>query len=331
MIKFAVVGAGFIGGVHCDRLSQIPGAEIAWVIDKDVKKAKKIATNIKAKISCNIDDMLKDKSVDAVIHALPTFERFSFLEKYTKSGKHIFCEKPLARTIEEGEKIASLLNKNEKKVYIGHVVRHFWEYKILREQIKNGEIGTPAIARLSRCSGFPYGAGEWFGDFKKSGGAALDLSIHDFDWLLWTFGKADRVSARSIIKKELKYIDYVLAIVHFKKGVIAHVEGSWAEAGGFYTSVEVSGSGGIVEYDSRAQSSLLYTPKETGSAAAKTAVIPENPSYSDPYLFQLKHFIDCIKNDKKPLVSADDALESLKLALGAVKSIEQGGEPVVLK
>lgn len=329
MVGVAIIGAGCIGSVHCNRLSQIPQAKILYILDNEIEKAKSLAQKYGGKSTCNLSDVLNDKNVDCVIHALPTYERLKFIEEYIKYNKHIFCEKPLARTLDEADKIFSLLKNYKKQVQVGHVLRYFYEYKTIRDLIKNNSIGNAGIARLSRCGGFPVGANGWYADYEKSGGVALDLIIHDFDWLLWTFGRADRITAKGLLNKKISKTDYVLSVIHFKNGIIAHVEGSWAEpAGTFWTSVEISGSGGIIEYDSRAQNPLAVTYKGDGEKIVPGTVVPESPSDNEPYLIQMKEFISCAENNKKPSVGIKEGLEVLKVSIAALKSIELNGEPI---
>lgn len=328
MINAALVGIGFIGGVHLESLKRIPDINLKYICDIDIKKAKKAAQACGCKATQDVDEIIVDKEIDCVIHALPTYERISFIKKYAAAGKHIFCEKPIARRIEEAEEIFTILKNYKKKVQFGHVLRYFWEYKSANELIKTKHIGEPGIIRLSRCSGFPFGSNGWYGDFSKSGGCALDLIIHDFDWLIWTFGKPDRVAARGLLEKKMS-TDYTLAILHFKNGMIAHVEGSWAEPPNtFYTSFEISGTGGIIEYDSRAQKPLAYVSKTSEGKSAPGVIIPESPSYDNPYFNQMKDFITCIKEDRIPTIGVSDALAAARVSYAALESIKNNGEPV---
>lgn len=329
MTRVAIVGAGFIGTVHASCLHQIPSVDIAYVFDIDLKKAKAVAKSVDAKVADNLDVILRDKSIDCIIHALPTSHRFDFLKEYVKAEKNIFCEKPLARTLEEGEEILKLLKNYKKQVMIGHVLRFFWEYKTVRDLILNGEIGTPGIVRMSRCCGFPGTASSWYNDFFQSGGVALDLIIHDFDWLIWTFGRIDRISAKGMAPKKISCSDYVLAIAHLKDNVIAHIEGSWVEPPKtFWTAFEISGSGGLIEFDSRNLKPFVFTPRDDPKKKRPGVAIPEIPLLESPYLTQMRHFINCVEKDEKPFIRVDEAFDALKISLAAIESIQSGGEPI---
>jgi len=322
-MKAAIVGAGFIGSTHAGALKSVPEISVKWIMDKNRSRAQKLAKIHKAKWTTEIADILGDDETQIVIHALPTPYRLQFLKKYVNAGKHIFCEKPLALDKKEANKILSLSKAYKKTFMTGHVVRFFWEYVKTRSLIREGKIGKPGIVRLSRCSGIPKSFDKkdnWYMDPTKSGGVLLDLAIHDLDWLLWTFGPVKRgFSQVSLTRK--KTPQYALAILKFKNDVLAHVEASWTEAPGtFYTSFEISGSGGFLEFDMRTNNTLLFSPKiKTGKKAAGTS-IPESPTMESPYVTQMKHFAGCIEKGTKPLAGAKEAFRAQNLCLDLVKS-----------
>lgn len=331
MIGCAIVGAGFMGGIHAASLRQIPSAQLKWVVDKDLNKARALAAPNKARPTNQLDSVLSDPEVVTVIHCLPTVFRLEFLKQYIAAGKHILCEKPLARTLAEARAIKQFLQGYKKIFMVGQVVRFFWEYEQTRQLIRSNAIGTPGIARFSRCGGFPRGGTDWYSDYEMSGGAALDLSIHDIDYMLWTFGLVKRVYAKGLAKTNLRHGDYMLAILKFANGMIAHAEVSWAEPlGSFFTRFEVSGSKGMIEFDSRNAPPFVLTQKAVDEDTPAGLVVPQRAELESPFLRELKHFIHCIEQKKKPLVTVDDGMRALTVSLSCLESI-QTGRPVSIK
>jgi predicted dehydrogenase len=113
------------------------------------------------------------------------------------------------------------------------VLRFFPEFRRMHDLVQEGRVGQPALARMSRASAYPRGSDNWQNDMASSGGVLFDMGIHDLDWLLWTFGPAKRVYARGLYQQGLPFVDYALTTLRFENNVMAHVESSWAETGGF--------------------------------------------------------------------------------------------------
>jgi len=326
-MKAAIVGAGVMGNVHAESIASIQGITLKWVVDKDESRGKALAEKYGAIVTSEVNPILNDPETSIVIHALPTFRRLEYIRKYIDAGKHILCEKPLARNLDDARAILEAAAGYDKIFMTGHVVRYFWEYAHARHLILSGEIGDPGIARLCRCGGRPSSLNKndnWYLDFQRSGGVLLDLAIHDLDWLLWTFGPVKRCFAQMTDPRN-NHSDYALAIIKFKNGVLAHVETSWAEApGSFWTAFEVSGSGGIMEYDMRDAKTLGLTRKTEAPDAKAGTIIPEAPTFESPYLTEMKHFIECIKKGKKPLTGVKEAFEAARLALNLIESAQTG-------
>jgi UDP-N-acetylglucosamine 3-dehydrogenase len=333
MIGAAIVGAGFIGQIHSSCIEAIEGAKIRWVLDIDENSGMRLAEKTGAEYTRELSPILADRETHVVIHGLPTIYRLGYLQEYVKAGKHIFCEKPLARTLDEAKKVVRLVRAYRRIFYVGHVVRFFFEYEQAHRLVKEKAIGTPGIVRVSRCSGFPnFGSGDWYNDFEKSGGVALDLAIHDFDFLLWTFGPVRRIFASGLLPRTIHHTDYLLAIMNFQNGMLAHAEASWCESrGSFWTSFEIAGSEGLIEFDSRTAMPLVLMKKhKEEKESAGTATIKEKPLTENPYLRQMRHFLSCVETAEKPRVTVADAYRALQLSLSALDSV-RSGKPVTIK
>jgi predicted dehydrogenase len=205
---------------------------------------------------------------------------------------------------------------------VGHVLRYFPEYRKAKELVDKGKVGRPAVVRCTRGGSFPRASQDWYAKYEMSGGLILDMIIHDFDFLRWCFGPVERVYAKGLLMKKLDHIDYALVTLRFKNGVIAHVEGSWAHPGGFGTKLEIAGDKGLIQFDSIQDAPLNLKVKDAKTGAG--VAVPESPLKESPYTLELKHFVNCVQNNKEPEITGDDALAALEVSLAAIESIKSG-------
>ncbi len=328
MVKVGIIGAGTMGSFHAGSLANIPEVELAAVADSSLPRAQDLAGRYGAVGYDDPEKLIKDKSIDVIDICLPTL----FHKKYTlaaaRNGKHVFCEKPIARYLKDGQEMINTCRKNKVKFMVGHVLRYFPEFVTIKNLIDSGEVGRPAVVRATRGGAYPRAWNDWYAKPQMSGGLVLDMIIHDFDFLCWCFGKVKRVFAKGLLYKGLDHLDYALVTLRFANGVIAHVEGSWAHPGGFRVKMEVAGDEGLIGFDSDRDLPLRVELAESGSSSAGI-VMPESPLKKSPYEKELAHFIDCVINDKEPEITGGDALYALKISLAALDSIKTG-KPVKL-
>lgn len=323
MVRVGVVGYGTMGRVHSQALQAIPGAELVMVADPDSERRAQAERDFGVDTVSSIEEMLKTDGVDLVDICTPTYLHEAMFAAAVQAQKHIFLEKPLARTLEEGQRMLELGAGYPKKVGVGHVVRFTPAYAKIRERVLAGEIGSAAVARTFRGgSQFPQGWHDWYADYDLSGGVILDLTIHDLDYLCWLFGEVERVYAKTTHGRTSAHLEWAFIVLRFKSGLIAHVEGAWANfPGEFYTTLEIAGSGGLLSYDSR-QHPIIAHAAETKQAAAVS--VPESIGGQNPYFLELQDMIGAILEERDPLVTLEDAFGTLKVALAAVESAQTG-------
>jgi len=326
MLKVAILGTGTMARTHAPGYKTIEGVEIVYFADELPGPLESVAASFGAKAVKSYDQVINDPAIDIIDICLPTPFHKEYAIKALKAGKHVFCEKPVARTLEDAYEVKKAVEASDKKFMVGHVVRFFPDFSHMKHLIESGQIGTPAIARTCRLAPMPHGIREWYENMQMSGGCVLDLIIHDFDYLNWFFGKPKRVFARGLFGQKLaEPMDYAQVMIRYENGVIAHVEGSWAEPSGFTVKCEVSGSEGIIE-STNSESPLQVNLKQTDTSKPAVAV-PESPLSESPYTTEIRHFIECIQENKTPRVTVDDGIYAIKVGLAALESI-QTGQPV---
>ena len=171
----------------------------------------------------------------------------------------------------------------------------------------------------------PRGWNDWYSNFEWSGGTILDLVIHDLDWMRWTFGEVERVYAKGLSYTHLPAFDYSLITLRFKSGAIAHVEGTWADPGGFKVTLEVAGDEGLLEFNFNQPTGVPFRSALQVSDNTRASVaVPESPTNANPYQLELQHFIDCVVEGVTPSITPQDGREAVRIACAAIESIRTG-------
>lgn len=313
-MKVGIVGAGGMGGVHARQYGKMPDVEASFY-EVDPERAKAYSERTGLRPIESFEKLVAES--DVVDVCLPTDLHLDFGLKVIAAGKALFLEKPVAGTFEDGMKLHDAAEKAGVPYMPGQVVRYFPEFAAGKARVSEGTVGQAFAARTYRGGLAPTGSGSWFMDHSRSGGVLLDLAIHDFDWLRWTFGEAQMVNARSLGAASGKGPDYALTVIHFKSGVVSHSESTWMNPSGFRTAFDVSGSKGVIEFDSRqTQSIRVHNVGKSGGEG------PQAP-LDDPYYRQLRAFVDAVGSGEKPPVTGLDGAMAVGISLAALQSARE--------
>lgn len=320
-----IVGTGGMGNVHARHYKNIAGVDGIYAFDRDADKLNAFCKHHGAKPAESPEHLLS--LVGSVDICLPTHRHQEFVLQALAAGVPTLVEKPMARTVEDCRAMVEASEKAGVPLGVAHVVRFFPEHELAHRLVKEGKVGTPGAVRMRRGGRAPVGSDAWFQDASLSGGVILDLAIHEFDWLRWTLGECTQVYARSVrLGKTVDagpYTgDYALCTLSFESGAVAHVEATWMDPSGFRATIEVSGSEGIIEFDSR-QNPVLRTHTDSGSRSES-----QMAGTDDPYFKQLSRFIRAIQEGTPVPVDGREGLKAVAIAEAAIESA-QTGRPVV--
>src|SRR5687768_15434940 len=307
-MKVGIVGAGSMGTTHAAGWAETP-AEIVGFTSETQQEAGALAERYKAKAYSDLDAMLPD--VDVLDICSPTHLHHAMTLKAASAGKHIVCEKPLARTTEQAQEIVTACRKAGVQLLVAHVVRFFPEYALAHSAVVEGQVGKPAVIRLHRGSYRPKKpAGNWFLDEEKSGGILMDLMIHDYDYARWVAGEVESVSARRVTElRPDAPVDYGLVILSHRSGALSHIAGAWAyPPPAFRTHLEIAGDRGLIEFDSDGTAPIQNLILKTGESDAPDVALPSSPTSESPYTTQIKEFYSALVEGKPTRVSATDGL-----------------------
>jgi predicted dehydrogenase len=330
MVKVAVIGTGFIGEVHAKSYKQIENCSIAAIVSTTEEKGKRFAADFGALYFASLDDLIADGEVDCVDICTPTYLHADTAVAAAQAGKHILCEKPLALSLNDADRIMRAVRENNVRAMTGHTIRFWPEYAKAKEIIESGELGKPLHAFCERLAATPdWHKNSWVFNEELSGGAALDLHIHDLDYLIWLFGKPKLVSAEGVYNEKLGGVAHITTNIEFENGVSGFAEGGWAFSGTFpFTMVlRILCEKGTVEWTFRAGKNIEERSKKTNLIVYKDdgSILEPDVEEEDAYYRQCKYFIDCLDNDR-PVENAtlEDGRNALTLALAATKAAKKG-------
>ena len=248
MTKIGIVGCGFIGGVHFSAYCKIKGAKLVAVCDRDLNRANNLINGISSggnlsveaarpvsfntsevKIYANLDEMLNDPEVEIIDVCLPTYLHKEAVIKAAKAGKHILCEKPMTLSLKDADEMINTAKKAKVKFMVAHVIRFWPEYVVLTELITKNSMGKLLEANFQRHSPTPtWTWNNWILDEKKSLSAAVDLHIHDTDYILYICGTPKTISSIGVKGKVTKGVDHIMTEYNYGKGPKIFAEGGWA-------------------------------------------------------------------------------------------------------
>ena len=334
MLRVAVLGAGFMGGTHARAYHALPDVELAGIYAHSGQRAAPLAEELGTRWTDDLRSLLDDASIDAIDVCLPTPEHRVATEAALDAGKHVLLEKPLALTEEDADALVERAEATDRVFMVAHVLRFWPDYMELERQVASGEYGRPRSGLATRRQPFPA----WSALFSRSdltGGAVIDMMIHDYDALNWVFGTPRAVTARGERNPRSNGFDQVQVLIDYDDAS-ALVDGGMMmpESYPFSSRLEVLCETGALEYHFRAGGRSV----EMGSGVNDLTLFPNEgdpvrltPEQQDPYAAEVAYFVECVRNGT-PAVRAtpEDARLALRVALAARDSLERGGESLEL-
>jgi len=328
MKNVALLGSGFIAGVHMEGWKRIPGANVVAFYEVVPEKAKLFQEKYSIPHYSSFPHLLQEQLIDLVDICLPTFLHREYTVQAAHAGKHVFCEKPMALTVEDAVAMKNACQLNGVELMIGHALRFWGEYVKAKELVSQGKIGKVLSIDAHRLSVAPtWSVISWILQQNLSGGAALDLHIHDLDFMNWICGKPDEVFARGVQSTNGAW-DHAQTSVRYSDGAIANVEGGWMMKGGFPFTMgyRILGTEGVIEWEFRAGVNI-----EQRGAANPVVVYRDgqekeeiNAQSDDAYYLELKYFYECLENHRPiELATADHGITAVRVAVAARESMEK--------
>lgn len=324
MIKIGLIGAGFMGKTHlsCYEALASSGARVTAIADLIPGNAEKCARPFGAKAYDDGDELLRDADVDIIDVCVPTYLHARFALAAMESGHDVFVEKPVCRSMGEAGRLIAMQKKTGAKVAVGQCLRFWPEYQYLRMVIADKTFGELRTGSFTRLGTRPSGWENWYLDPQKSGGAALDLHIHDVDFMRYLLGEPESVSGGAVYLNGRP--DHIHSVFTYGEKTFA-LEGGWVEPSGwkFYMGYRFVFDRAIVEYDGRNKPSMtVYTDAGTEHPEPDTAFRQEkdnggNISDLAAYYNELEYYLGCVRDGKTPeIATLEEGVKTVELVLG---------------
>lgn len=304
-MKIGVIGCGVMGQHHLNVYHSMPQAQIVGICDIDEELVRHLAKRYKTKPYMNYKDLL-ERDLDAVDIVVPTTSHYKIAMDSLEAGFHILVEKPIADTVEKGEAIVRKAKQKNKKLMVGHVERFNPAVTRLKEIIKEGLLGE--IASISSRRVGPYTPRTY------DVGVILDLGTHDIDIISFLYEQRVK-DVYAIAGAQIhSFEDHASLMLRFNNGNAGVVETNWLTPHRV-RKLSVVGLDGVASLDFIEQVVTIYD-KEW---AREAKVDKKEPLYNE-----IEHFVSILKSNDNPLVSGEDSIHALAVALAAIESYKTG-------
>lgn len=322
-LRIGLLGLGFMGKRHLEAYAALPEAE---VFTRSHPRFAHIGSGDDSRLA---REMIEDPSLDAIDICLPTFLHCSTAVAALEAGKTVICEKPMALSPAECSLMLQASERSTGSLTIAHVLRFWPAYRRLSGLVRSQERGAVSRVSFRRRSAYPAW-GPWLRKRGLSGGAVLDLLVHDFDQSLALFGPPRFVTAA-----RLPGADAIRCLLEYDCGAQVEIEGGWFEGEEpFSMSFRATAAEGEVVFE---EDRLRFISSRAAAEEAEEIEL----SAEDPYTAQLRHFLACCpgrhaafrppKHELQAAVHAAAQAVDLALAVDAISREEPGcRQPIFL-
>lgn len=328
-MKCGILGAGVISTIHAKAIKEVPRAEIYAVCDTNLEKAKQLADEYGAKhVFTDLAEMLKLEELDIVHICLPSGMHEAAAIASANAGKHVFCEKPLDITLEKIDRIIEAVDRNKVKLACVYQRRTMPEAIAARNAIQEGKLGKmvlgDAYLKYYRSPEYYESAG-WRGTWEHDGGGALmNQGVHGIDLIQWMMGDIESVFAHTAaLVRNIEVEDTAVVAVKYKNGGFGVIQGATSVYPAQETRFELHGEKGSLIFGDEGIKTWEAMDAEIARPAASGAGSPG----ADPskvahagHIILLDDLIDCIKEDKEPMVSGVEARKAVAVIMAIYES-----------
>ncbi len=335
MIGVGIIGAGFMGRNHFNQYEKMKDrCNVAALCDKEADRRvgdwSKVGGNVADSKGSKRDlgdvkpyvdwrQMLADPKVEAVDICVPTPLHREMVIESLKAGKHVICEKPMALSVADCDAMVAAGRQAKGKFMIAQVIRFWPEYVYLKGVVDSGEYGALKALHLRRQAAMPdYTLGNWALKPELSGGALLDLHIHDVDYGLYLLGEPKAVYAQGYPRGGTA-VDRVHASWDYGRDLVVQVEGWWDMQPGWSFNM-----GFTAIFEKAAVWFEMNTGKPLAVIQGKESRTPELLA-QDGYYREIDYFLSCIERDEIPSVTTPaQSRDAVRMALLEQQSLASG-------
>jgi len=337
-VNVAVVGLGFMGVTHLRAYLGLSQARVVAVCDSQRLPVNGILPGVtgnltgsgdldlgaRVRVYRRLDELLADPEVQVVDLCTPTPLHAEQAVAALKAGKHVLCEKPLARTSAAAREALKVAERSPGFLMPAMCMRFWPGWSRLKGVVEAGTYGAVLAARFRRVSAMPAWSGQGtYAAGQPHGGALFDLHIHDTDFVNYLFGRPAAVSSAGVTDADGN-VNHIVTHYHYPGGPAVHAEGSWLLTDGFNMAYTLHCEHATLDFDlARGAEALRVT--ERGQ--------PPHPVHSgegDGYSAEIAYFVSCVASGHRPaIVTARDAVTALEICEAEEQSVRTG-QPIRL-
>ena len=329
VLGVGLVGVGAVAQVsHIPALKQLEGVQIVALVDRDPEKAARVAQKFQVPHAFGrIEELLDRDDIDVIDLCTPNFLHAPMAIAALESGKHVICERPLARSADEAAAMAKAAKKADRQLLCAVQHRFAADAQLLRTFVAKGDIGKIFHAKtgwLRRRT--DWDSDEWRQQNRASGGGVvLDLGFQMLDQALWTLGNPTVVSVTASVHRSKKgeVEDSATAFIRLESGAALTLELTWGllmEKDFAYLNLFGSGGAALLNpfrlHKGMHGSLVNVTPEPAG---------PRN-TYRQAVEAQMAHFADSLRKGTRAMGTPDEILPVMDVLDAVYRSAEQGKE-----
>ena len=340
-VKIGLIGLGFMGSTHWRIYEALENVRVVALADVDPAKragdVSKVVGNIgggdnsaplnMTGVATYEDglEMINSTDADIIDICVPTPDHSKYVLAALKAGKHVFCEKPLCRNLEQLAEIRKAVKESDKFFNAGMCVRAWPEYDVAKNIITSGAVGEVKSALFRRLSPSVDGNAwhNWFMNEEMAGGAALDLHLHDTDFVCHLFGRPQKISSfgvRGVVSDN--GIDHIMTIYNYGDGKLITAEGGWCAPNTvpFEMSFQIVCEKATIKYGADGSFKVFWNDGKIDTPDTGDASLPTG------WHRELKYFTDCVRDNIPPTrwQTPDSIFDALSVVMTELEAADKG-------
>ncbi len=322
-LKAAVIGVGMMGRNHARVYAQMEGTSLVAAADPDASVLEPLARTYRARVYTDYVQLLDEEKPDLVSIAVPTRLHREVAVAAMSRGLHVFLEKPIAASVEEGHKIVECAHREGVKLGVGHIERFNPAVTELKKQLNVGQLGRIFQIHARRVGPFPSRVGDV--------GVVIDLATHELNLLEYLTGsRVKSVYAETEREIHAKHEDLLTGILKFEDGTIGILDINWLTPTKI-RELSLIGEKGMFLVNYLTQDLFFYENDFRNGNWEGLAImgvsegqrIRHNIKRKEPLLAELESFVEAIEDDAEPQIGGEEALRAVLLAERLIESGEQ--------
>lgn len=325
--NIAVVGTGFMGGLHARTVSESPAATLKAVVDLNEAVGRPVAESFGVDFHPSVSSALADDSIDAYVVALPDTLHEQASVEILRAGKPVLLEKPMAHTLEVARRIAAAAEEGGARLLVGQLLRYDPRYAAAADAVRDGKIGEPLHGKAGRISSRDVGT-----RMNGSSSVLFYVGIHDVDAVQWVTGqRITRVYSRAVRKLMpslgVESEDAILSVVDLEKGGVVELFNGWTRPSDTPVQIdgrlELFGTEGVIELDVRDHGIKVYG-KDAFELPDGLHWPEVNGRIGGDLAAEVAHFVDAVSQDKPFVISVEEAMRGVAVNDAILRSVASG-------